>query len=153
MAAALLIGDLAERAGVTTPTIRYYEKLGLLRPAFRSSAGYRRYSEAAVDELAFIRKAQALGFSLEEVREILTLSRAGQAPCSTVLSIAQQHLTAVEERIRQLQRFRDQLAGELAKWDGRTAPTCEGLCQIITMAEPMALPVALARRPTRKRER
>ena len=153
MAAALLIGDLAERAGVTTPTIRYYEKLGLLRPAIRSSAGYRRYPEAAVSELAFIRKAQALGFTLDEIGKILTLSRAGQAPCSTVLSIAQQHLKAIDDRIRQLQLFRHQLAGELAKWDGQTAPTCEGLCQIIAAAQPTAIALVPELRRNRKRQR
>ena len=60
-----LIGDIAERAGVPAATIRYYESLGLMNPPARSSAGYRRYGESAVEELRFIRKAQALGFSPE----------------------------------------------------------------------------------------
>ncbi len=64
-----LIGDVAAQTGVPTPTIRYYERLGLLSPAARSRAGYRRYSETAIEELRFVRKAQALGFSLEEVGE------------------------------------------------------------------------------------
>jgi DNA-binding transcriptional MerR regulator len=122
---ALLIGDVAERAGVPTATIRYYESIRLLKPAARSSSGYRRYSERTVEELQFIRKAQALGFSLEEVGEILTLSRSGKTPCSQVLSLGHQHLAAVDERIRQLHAFRDQLASELAKWDQQqTAATC-----------------------------
>jgi MerR family copper efflux transcriptional regulator len=70
--AGLLIGDVAERAGLTAPTIRYYESIGLLAAAPRSSTGYRRYGDATVAELQFIKKAQALGFSLEEIREILT---------------------------------------------------------------------------------
>ena len=136
----LLIGELAERTGVPAPTIRYYETLGLLRPPARSTAGYRRYSEEAFEELTFIRKAQALGFSLEEIAEILKLTRAGRTPCERVLSLAHQHLAAVDERIRRLQTFRHQLAEEVEKWDGKTAPTCEGLCQIIAMADLRATP-------------
>lgn len=133
--AGLLIGDVAERAGVAPATIRYYESIGLLKPPARSASGYRRYSEAILEELHFIKKAQALGFSLDQIGEILKLSRSGRTPCSRVLSLAHQHLAAVAERISQLQRFRDHLATELAKWDGRTAPTCSGLCQIITTAD------------------
>ena len=142
----LLIGELAERTGVSAATIRYYEGLGLLRPPARSNAGYRRYSDDALQELTFIRKAQALGFSLEEIAEILKLTRAGRTPCEHVLTLAHKHLAAVDERIRQLQTFRDQLAAEVEKWDGKTSPTCEGLCQIIVMADLRATPSSEAGR-------
>lgn len=131
----LLIGDVSKRTGVPAPTIRYYEEKGLLRAASRSDSGYRRYSDALVDELRFIRKAQALGFSLDEIGEILKLTRAGKTACAHVLSIAHEHLAAVDERIRQLQKFRKQLAAEVAKWDGKKTPACPGLCQIIAGAE------------------
>lgn len=127
----LLIGDVAERTGISAPTIRYYESIGLLKAPARSTTGYRHYTETAVQELQFIRKAQGLGFSLDEIGEILKLTRAGKAPCSHVLDLARHHLAAVEERIRQLTRFRNQLASEIGKWDGEREPTCEGLCQII----------------------
>lgn len=133
----LLIGEVSKQAAVSPPTIRYYEDIGLLPSPPRSSTGYRRYPHATVEELRFIRKAQALGFSLDEIGEILKLSRAGKAPCSRVLSLAHQHLTGVEERIRQLQHFRDRLASELTKWDEqKTAVTCSGLCQFIADATP-----------------
>jgi MerR family mercuric resistance operon transcriptional regulator len=135
--AVLLIGDVASRVGVSAPTIRYYEEIGLLPKPLRSSAGYRRYSDATVDELRFIRRAQALGFSLDEIGEILRLSRSGKIPCSRVLTLAHRHLAAVEERIHQLQKFRERLAAELAKWDGQQTPTCRGLCQIIAAVEPL----------------
>ena len=93
----LLIGAVARRAGVSPPTIRYYEDIGLLVPPLRSSSGYRRYSDTTVEELRFIRKAQALGFSLEEIGDILRLSRSGKTPCSHVLTVAHRHLAAVEE--------------------------------------------------------
>jgi DNA-binding transcriptional MerR regulator len=86
--ASLLIGDLAGRVGVGAPTIRYYESLGLLKRPSRSDAGYRRYSDSAVAELRFIRKARGLGFTLEEVAEILRLTRAGKAPCDRVLALS-----------------------------------------------------------------
>ena len=133
--AGVLIGDVADRTGVSAPTIRYYESIGLLAPPPRSATGYRRYTETTVEELRFIKKAQSLGFSLEEIGEILKLSRAGDTPCSHVLDLSRRHLRAVEDRIQQLTRFRDQLAGELAKWDGKREPTCRGLCQIIINAD------------------
>lgn len=133
--AGLLIGDVAELVGLTAPTIRYYESIGLLVAAPRSATGYRRYTDTAVEELRFIKKAQSLGFSLEEIGEILKLSRAGDTPCSHVLDLSRRHLQAVQERIQQLARFRDQLAAELLKWDGKKEPTCRGLCQIISNAE------------------
>ena len=148
-----LIGELAERTGVSTPTIRYYERLGLLTPPVRSNAGYRRYSDEAIQELTFIRKAQALGFSLEEIAEILKLTRAGRTPCEHVLSLTHQHLQAVDERIRQLQSFRNQLAGEIEKWDGKTSPTCEGLCRIIALADLRTTPAPAVGHPINTRRR
>lgn len=133
--AGMLIGDVAERSGLTAPTIRYYESIGLLAAAPRSTTGYRRYNAATVEELRFIKKAQALGFSLDEIREILKLGCAGTTPCARVLDLAHQHLNAVDERIRQLSRFRDALAAEIGKWDGERQPTCRGLCQIIAGAD------------------
>lgn len=81
----LLIGDVAERTGLSAPTIRHYESIGLLPRPSRSAAGYRHYTDATVAELRLITKAQALGFSLDEIGEILKLSRAGRASCSHVL--------------------------------------------------------------------
>lgn len=130
-----LIGEVSKRSGVSAPTIRYYEERGLLAAAHRSASGYRRYTERTVEELRFIKKAQALGFSLEEVGEVLTLARSGKMPCSRVRSLGHQHLAAVDERIRQLREFRGQLAAELTKWDAQqTGATCRGLCQFIADA-------------------
>jgi DNA-binding transcriptional MerR regulator len=132
----LLIGDVAQRAGVSAPTIRYYERLGLLEAPRRTDAGYRRYTDATIEQLRFIRKAQGLGFSLDEVGEILKLTRSGETPCSRVLSLGRQHLKALEDRIRQLQRFQVLLAAELARWEQQeTLPSCDGLCQFIADAD------------------
>jgi MerR family transcriptional regulator, copper efflux regulator len=151
--AGLLIGEVAARAGVAASTIRYYESLGLLKPPARSPSGYRRYAPSVVDELQFIRKAQALGFSLDELARLLTLARTGHTACADVLAMARDHLAAVERRIAQLTAFRAQLSREIDKWDGRTAPTCQGLCQIITESTAdIPFDVAHELRPAPRRE-
>ena len=131
----MLIGNVARLAAVTPATIRYYETIGLLTPPPRSVAGYRRYSETTVEELRFIKKAQALGFSLEEIVQIIKLGRSGKTPCADVLDLVQRRLAAVDEHIRQLQTFRNQLAAEVMKWADNVPSICNGLCQIISSAE------------------
>jgi MerR family copper efflux transcriptional regulator len=113
---ALRIGEVAERSGTSTAAIRYYESIGLLKPPQRSEAGYRRYSNRAVEEVQFIRKAQLVGFSLDEVREILQLSRAGRRPCDRVKTIVERHLRAIDQRLEEIGRFRHQLAAHLDEW-------------------------------------
>ena len=150
----LLIGEVAKRTGFPPPTIRYYEEVGLLRRPSRAESGYRSYSPNTVDELLFIRKAQTLGFSLEEIGEILKLSRAGRRPCERVLALTHKHLDAIDARIRDLQRFRKYLAAEVTKWDQeRTSVTCDGLCQWISDAQPMNAPAEIVDRPLKKRRR
>jgi MerR family copper efflux transcriptional regulator len=131
----MLIGDVAKQSDVTPATIRYYEEIGLLTPPPRSEGGYRRYTPATLEELDFIKKGQGLGFSLEEIGEILKLSRAGEAPCSHVLDLAQRNLAAAGERIRQLQAFRDRLASQIEKWKEKPRCNARGLCEIISSAE------------------
>lgn len=136
--AGLRIGEIARQAGVTTATIRYYERAGLLPKPPRSAAGYRLYAERAAEELVFIRRAQSIGFSLDEIRDLLRLSRNGTAPCSRVLTLAEEHLEAVDERIRQLQTFRKELASAVRSWrDGQCGFTPGGLCDLIAASSPM----------------
>lgn len=150
----LLIGDVAARTGVSAPTIRYYESIGLLKAPARSAAGYRRYGERTVTELLFVRKAQALGFGLDEIGEILKLSRSGKAPCARVLDLSRRHLDAIDERIAQLQRFRTYLAAELDKWSATScAVTEDGLCDFISGAAPEGISVAFDSGRPRKSSR
>ena len=131
----MLIGKVARLAHVTPATIRYYETIGLLTSPPRSPAGYRHYSEMTVEELRFVKKAQGLGFSLEEIVQIIKLGRSGKTPCVEVLDLVQRRLAEVDEHIRTLQTFRNQLAAEVMKWTGKVPSTCDGLCQIISSAE------------------
>ena len=110
------IGALAKRAGVSIDTVRYYERGGLLAPKTRLASGYRRYSELEVARLRFIRRAQALGFSLKEVKELLALSNLRDV--GRVKRAAQTKLADVEERIASLERVRNGLASLIAACPG-----------------------------------
>lgn len=139
--AGLRIGQVASRAGVSTATIRYYERAALMPTPARSEAGYRLYSARAVDELMFIRRAQGIGFSLGEIRGLLRLSRSGVAPCGRVISLAERHLAQVDERIHQLQTFRDGLAAALERWrSGRCGIASQGLCELLEDASAIRVP-------------
>ncbi len=85
----LLIGQVAKLAGVKSDTVRFYERTGLLPRPTRTAAGYRVYDEAATRQLRFVKKAQALGFSLDEIRRILNLRGGGRKTCDRVLAIAE----------------------------------------------------------------
>ena len=98
------IGRLAERAGVAVDTIRYYERTGLLRPAGRLASGYRRYGDAEFRRLRFIRRAKALGFSLDEIQELLTIS--GERNVARLRRAATKRLADIESRIEELTRVR-----------------------------------------------
>jgi Hg(II)-responsive transcriptional regulator len=102
------IGALAKRAGVGIDTVRYYEREGLLKPMQRLASGYRRYSQHEVSRLRFIRKAQVLGFSLSEIRDLLMLS--SHRDVARVKAKAKAKLTDVDQRIAELQRMRTALA-------------------------------------------
>ena len=150
----LLIGEVARRTGFPPTTIRYYEEVGLLKKPSRAESGYRSYSSKTVDELLFVKKAQALGFNLDEIGEILKLSRAGHKPCERVLAISHRHLETIDTRIRELQKFKGYLAAEISKWDRQgTAVTCEGLCQFISDAAPEIAPSEITDRPIPRRRK
>jgi Hg(II)-responsive transcriptional regulator len=110
------IGTLAKRAGVRIDTVRYYERNGLLAPSARLASGYRRYGELEVSRLRFIRRAQALGFTLKEVRELLAISN--QRDVAKVKKKAQAKLADVEQRIVALQRMREGLSNLISACPG-----------------------------------
>ena len=103
------IGELAAELGINPKTIRYYEDIGLLPPAQRAANGYRLYGDADRERLRFIGKAKAVGLTLEEVGEILALRREGEPPCEHVLGLLDHKLRVVEEQLRTLAEFRQEL--------------------------------------------
>ena len=105
----LSIGRLARASGVGVETIRFYEREGLLAPPPRTAAGYRQYDSDAIERLGFIRRAKRLGFSLEEIRELLDLAEA-HGERARVKSLAEHKLAEIERRIEELRRMRKALA-------------------------------------------
>ncbi len=138
----LKVGELAARAGVGVQTLHYYERLGLLPPPNRSGANYRLYPPASLRQVQFIKKAQALGFTLEEIKEVLGLRERGRAPCRCVADVARKHLRELDARIAALREFRKSLAAVVPRWEKETASQrrCAGeFCDLIeqlTVSEP-----------------
>ncbi len=120
--AVLSIGAVAKRAGVAIDTIRYYERAGLLPEPARRASGYRSYGEDTVVQLRFIRRAKELGFTLEEIRELLALSADRQRGVKAVKQRAQRRLAMIEQRIAELQRVRDGLASLIESCPGHGRP-------------------------------
>ena len=118
----LTIGVVAKRVGVAIDTIRYYEREGLLPEPQRRASGYRSYGEGAIVQLRFIRRAKQLGFTLEEIRELLALSTDRRRGVKAVKQRAQLRLAAIEQRILELQRVRDGLAQLVESCPGHGAP-------------------------------
>ena len=110
---ALLIGELAARSGLKPQTIRYYERLGVLSRPVRTAAGYRRYDERALEELALVKAARSLGFSLNEVKGILGVVRAGPARCSPVLEVARRRLAELDDVLASMKQTRTALAAAI----------------------------------------
>lgn len=105
-----LAGDVAKALGIGVQTLHYYEREGLIPPPRRSGSGYRLYSPELVERVRFIRKAQALGLLLDEVKDILRLAERGKSPCGRVQAALAAKLHEVDERLVELQSFRDELA-------------------------------------------
>ena len=112
----LLIGQLAKLAGVRPDSVRFYERSGLLPRAERTQAGYRVYTEATLQQLRFIKKAQALGFTLDEIKRVLSLRGRGRQTCRCVIAMAEATLSDTEQRLKELQRFTKALRINLAHW-------------------------------------
>jgi DNA-binding transcriptional MerR regulator len=109
------IGQAARATGVSVQTVRYYERLGLLPRPHRTAAGYRVYAPEALSRLRFVKHAQALGFTLEEIREILRLRYDGRSPCECVRGKLEEKLERVERELAALRRFRRELHRTLAR--------------------------------------
>lgn len=116
------IGRLAEASGVNVETIRYYERIGLLPRASRSSGGRRLYGEEAVRSLRFIRRGRELGFGLGEIRSLLAMS--GRARCADIYELTARHLEAVRAKIADLRKVERTLARAAADCPRDDSPRC-----------------------------
>ncbi|GJL52952.1 MAG: Hg(II)-responsive transcriptional regulator [Nitrospirales bacterium] len=112
------IGQVAKRAGVNVETIRFYERKGLITQPPTNTGGYRQYPKEAIARIRFIKRAKELGFSLTEVLELLTLQTNPQATCADVKSRAEDKISTIHGRIKDLQKMRRSLE--------RLAAACKG---------------------------
>jgi len=130
----LRVGMVAKAAGVGVQTLHYYERLGLLRRPQRSAANYRLYSPDAIRRVQFIKKAQAIGLTLEETKQILDLKEHGRAPCSKVAGLGEKHLREIDLRLAELRKYRRALADALNDWrrEDTTERECAGeFCDLV----------------------
>jgi len=130
------IGELARRANVNIQTVRFYERQKLLPQPERTPSGYRIYNDADLRRLLFIRQAKALGFSLEEIRQILGMRARGACPCGRVVKLAERHLDNIRETIRNLAGFEKELSRAVTKWknSGRPRLAANEFCTLIERA-------------------
>ena len=105
------IGEISHQTGVSTQTIRYYERIALLPEPRRAANDYRVYDEADIDRLQFVTRARQLDFSLNEIAEILAFRERNEAPCSVVMDVMAQQIDEINRRIADFIRLREELAG------------------------------------------
>lgn len=114
----LLIGELAKAVGVSADTLRHYERKSVIKPV-RSAKGYRLYSAEIIERVKLVRRALAVGFTLDELAAILAEREKGRMPCRQVLHLATSKLENLEERIAEMQNLRDEMKRLVQDWDER----------------------------------
>jgi DNA-binding transcriptional MerR regulator len=126
----LKIGEVAKESKLPVKTIRYYEELGLLTPTVqRTQSGYRLFEESVFNRLAFIKRSQSLGLSLDEIHKILAVRDGGELPCGVVKELLLHKLEAIEEQIKALEILKSELQGLLSGW--QDTPSYEKIAQTI----------------------
>jgi Hg(II)-responsive transcriptional regulator len=131
------IGSVAEAAGVEVSTVRYYERRGLLAEPPRTASGYRQYNETVINRIRFVRQAQHLGFTLEEIEELLALGVEDPSSCGVVEEATREKIRSVDAKIRELKRLRSVLARLVRACEAKEA-TEE--CPVLGMLEEERVP-------------
>ena len=128
------IGELAKQTGLAVGTLRYYSDLGLLQPVHRGDNGYRYYSQNASREVEFIKKAQAIGFTLEEIKTILDVRDRGEKPCSLVQSLLERKIEQLEIQIKKMSLFKQELEEYRTSWINNPNPELDSqeVCPLIS---------------------
>jgi DNA-binding transcriptional MerR regulator len=119
----LQIGEVAKKTGLSIKTIRYYAELDLLTPSLiRAKSGYRLFQFSVFNRLAFIRRAQSLGLTLKEIKEILFVHDSGHIPCGVIKQLLLDKLQKVNQQIKELKIFQGELAGIISGWQDLPSP-------------------------------
>ena len=127
------ISQLARRAQEPAHVIRYYCRIGLLEPTLRGSNGYRQFGERALDCIHFIRRAQALGFTLDEIAGIFHCARGGRSPCPEVRNIIAQRIPYVAAQLKAMTALHKRMTRALSRWRRlpNQIPTGDVVCALI----------------------
>lgn len=134
----LKIGEVASLSSLPVKTIRYYDEIGLLEPTTtRSASGYRLFSFSVLNRLAFIKRAQSLGLSLNEIQDILNIHDSGELPCGTMKQHLLYKVEAITEQIQALEILRSELLGVLSGWQEQPQhyAIAQTICPNIQQAE------------------
>lgn len=123
----LTIGQLAHQTGTKAETIRYYEKIGLLQPPLRSVGNYRHYDAQDQRRLVFVRRARELGFSIEQIRELIAFSEQREHECSSVDDVVKAHIADIASRIQDLQTLQGELERMICNCPGGRVADCRVL--------------------------
>jgi DNA-binding transcriptional MerR regulator len=129
---ALKIGEFAKATGLSVTTLRYYESLGLITPADRAENNYRYYRTDQIQRVEFIKKAQQLRFSLDEIRQILGIRQTGLTICPMVQTLLDDKIQHLDQEIQQLQQFKQDLEVYRDRWQQTDPhPTPTQICPLI----------------------
>lgn len=151
--AALKIGEVAKLSGIGIEALRFYERGGLLGRPGRTQSGYRLYDREVLERLDFIKRAQVLGFSLDEIKQIIAEKDAGESPCEAVRDVVRTRLSELDQHMRDMRRYRNELAATLAEWDkaGAVKGHICGLIEGSKITRDVSQPVRKLRKTIRKR--
>lgn len=144
------IGETAEAAGVSAKMIRHYEQIGLVSAALRTHSGYRQYTERDVSILRFIRQSRRLGFSMEQIADLLGLWSNHRRASRDVKALAKSHLAALEERMREMAEMQRALTRLVTSCHGDDDPLCAILAELAMGSPEAPMPGAVGARPVRK---
>ena len=127
------IGELAKHAGVSVQTVRFYERRKLLPEPARTESGFRKYGAQELKQLQFIRQAKSLGFTLDEIRDIIRSRGRGECPCTDVIAVADRHLRDVSAQIQKLEKFKQELSRSVKQWKkaGKQTLSAGAICTLI----------------------
>lgn len=150
MSRSMNIGEAAESAGLSAKMVRHYEQIGLLPAAARTDSGYRQYSERDVSLLRFIRQSRRLGFSMEQIAELLGLWSNRRRAARDVKAVAQRHLDELEQKLREIAEMQAALRSLVQACHGGDDPNCAILQQLAIASPEAPEPGVVGTRPVRK---
>lgn len=127
----LFIGEVETQSGIPIRTIRYYESIGLVKSAGRTEGGFRQFAPEVLSRLAFIKRAQSLGLSLEEIGEVLAVYDQGTLPCGEIKEKLEDKLVVLERQVEQLLTLRAELRGLLLGWQNIPEKQEDIICPIL----------------------